>query len=400
MTVLLTDAKFKNSLAVLRALAAENIEAYCSGTKKKSIAFYSKFCKKAFLYSNPRNHPEKFKQEMRSFVKQQKIDVLMPIGISAFTLISQDKDFLEKYTKVPVADYEQFEKAHDKATTNKVAKDLKLPIPLTYSPANKIELKQSIKEFSYPIVIKARKGSSTNQVKYARSKDEVIHIWEEFQKMGKRRSVGIIDHKNPILQEYLPGEIVDVVFIFNKGKPRGSVAQRRVLTVPVEGGSGALNETLNDPEVIKQTFQLMKKLKWHGVGMAEFKRDANGIPKLIEINPKFWGTSECAISAGINFPYMLYKIAMDGDVKPNFSYLYPKKFGWPIPMGVKQIMESDTPIESLKEYLKLFAETNSHDIRLLSDPRPFSIQLVQTTKVILNKIIQSRTKKIDIDQFR
>jgi predicted ATP-grasp superfamily ATP-dependent carboligase len=146
----------------------------------------------------------------------------------------------------------------------------------------------------------------------------------------------------------------------------------------VDGGSGALNTTVYEPEITENTMKIMKALNWHGVGMAEFKRDSNGEAKLIEINPKFWGTSECAISAGMNFPYMLYKIAMDGDVKANFSYLYPKSFGWLFPMGIKSIFETNEPLAYMKKYLQLLALKNSTDIRLLEDPRPFPVQLYQT----------------------
>jgi len=398
MAVLITDGTYKNALAILRALAANDIEVYSSSTKKKSVSFYSKYCKKRFVYSNPAYHPEKFKKEMLSIVKNYDIDVLMPVGIATTALLAQEKSELEKYTRVPIADYKDFAKAHDKQISNDIARDNKVPVPLTYTPTTETELKKHLKELGLPVMLKARKG--TGIFSLARTKSQALKIWRDYEKKSKETtSIGITDYL-PVVQEYLPGEIIDVLFVFNKGQVRGLLTQKRFLTLPPEGGVGALNITVNEPQTARHAVNLMKALNWHGVGMAEFKRDAKGVPKLIEINPKFWGTSEVSIAAEMNFPHMLYKIAIDGDIKPKFNFLYPKKFGWPVPMGVKQIMESDTPIESLKEYLKLFAETNSHDIRLLSDPKPFSFQLVQTAKVILDKILQSRTKKIDLDQFR
>ncbi|MGC9780901.1 MAG: ATP-grasp domain-containing protein [Candidatus Heimdallarchaeota archaeon] len=398
MAVLITDGNYKNALAILRALATNDVEVYCSSTKKKSVSFYSKYCKKHFIYSNPASQPEKFKKEMLSIVKNYDIDVLIPVGVSTTALISHQKSDLEKYTHVPVADYQDFAKAHDKQIANDIARDNKVPVPLTYTPTTESELKKHLKELGLPVMLKARKGCGI--FSSARTKSEAFKIWRNYEKKSKEtKSIGITDYL-PVVQEYLPGEIIDVLFVFNKGQVRGLLTQRRFLTLPPEGGVGALNITVNDPQTARHAANLMKALNWHGVGMAEFKRDVNGVPKLIEINPKFWGTSEVSIAAEMNFPYMLYKLAMDGDIKPKFSFLYPKRFGWPVPMGVKQIMESDTPIESLKEYLKLFTEANSHDIRLLSDPKPFSFQLYQTAKVILNKILQSRSKRIDLDSFR
>lgn len=388
MAILLTDAEYKNSLAILRALSRKNLEVYCSGNSKRSLSFYSKYCQKRFQYSHPLRQSDRFKAEMLSLVKKFDIEVLMPVGIGTFTLVSQIKDELEKYTKVPVADYELFEQAHDKEIVNQIAVKNNIPAPLTYSPKTEKELKKILKEYTYPVVIKARKGSSTNQVEYAFNQDQALKIWKKYSIIGEKETTGIIDHSFPIIQEFLPGEIVDIVFVFNNGKPRGVVSQRRELTYPVSGGSGALNRTTNDPETIKQALKLMKALKWHGVGMAEFKRNKDGVAKLIEVNPKFWGTTECSVSAGMNFPYMLYKIAIDGDVEPNLQYLAPKPFGWPVPMGLQTMLASKNPLQVVKEYLKLAAYTNSTDIVLNEDPKPFTFQLQTAALILLRKFGQ------------
>jgi len=316
----------------------------------------------------------------------------MPVGIAAFTLFSKHKDELEKYTKLPIANYDSFKMAHDKAIANDLAVKNKVPAPLSYNPKSLSELKSNLKEFEYPLVIKARKGTSSNQIRYARNKNEAIDIWKEFEKLGSDQERDVIDYQFPLIQEYLPGEIIDVLSIFNKGKVRGCLTQERLLTLPVNGGSGALNVTTNDPEAAEYGIKLMKALNWHGVGMVEFKRDANGTPKLLEINPKFWGTTEVSISAGLDFPYMLYKIAMEGDVKPDFTYLYPKKFGWPIQMGIKHAVESRRPLYTMEKYLQLLAVQNGVDIRLFDDPNPFSLQLKNIARYLLSKFLSSLKK--------
>ncbi len=41
--------------------------------------------------------------------------------------------------------------------------------------------------------------------------------------------------------------------------------------------------------------------------MVEFKLDPrDNTPKLMEINPRFWGSLALAIESGVNFPYLLY----------------------------------------------------------------------------------------------
>jgi predicted ATP-grasp superfamily ATP-dependent carboligase len=49
--------------------------------------------------------------------------------------------------------------------------------------------------------------------------------------------------------------------------------------------------------------------------MVEFKVDPrDGRPKLLEVNPRFWGSLHHAILCGVNFPWLLCRLAADGDV--------------------------------------------------------------------------------------
>ena len=41
---------------------------------------------------------------------------------------------------------------------------------------------------------------------------------------------------------------------------------------------------------------------------------------MIEVNPRFWGSLALPIQAGVDFPYLLYKMAMDGDIEPVLDY--------------------------------------------------------------------------------
>lgn len=67
--------------------------------------------------------------------------------------------------------------------------------------------------------------------------------------------------------------------------------------------------------------KMLKELNWNGVAMIEFKIDSrDNIPKLLEINGRFWGSLQLAISSGVDFPYLLFKTIIGEDVEPILDY--------------------------------------------------------------------------------
>jgi predicted ATP-grasp superfamily ATP-dependent carboligase len=332
----------------------------------------------------------KFKKAIVAHLRKTSIGVLMPVGMDTFTLVSKFKEELEKYTVVPVVSYDKFVQAHDKQKVLEIASKLKIPTPRTYTAESVTDSLIRSHDLSFPIVIKARKGSATGQVRYAYSNSDLLKILKNFSHLANQEGSfnEIIDYSRPIIQEFLPGDIYDVLVLYSRGELRAIAAQKRVLCYPVKGGSGALNITVDYPEIIKHAKKLMSYLQWHGVAMLEFKMNSNNIPCLIEVNPKFWGTLGLSISAGINFPYLLYKVALNESVPFQLRYANNKLHGWPFPMGVQHLLDSPTKMKSLGYYLKLWAQNDSTDIKRW-DLTPLSWQLLLSLRIIAKKIVGS-----------
>jgi hypothetical protein len=54
--------------------------------------------------------------------------------------------------------------------------------------------------------------------------------------------------------------------------------------------------------------------------MSEGVDEKDWLPKIIDVNPRFYGPLQCAISAGADFPYSVYKMAINGDIETDLSY--------------------------------------------------------------------------------
>ena len=63
--------------------------------------------------------------------------------------------------------------------------------------------------------------------------------------------------------------------------------------------------------------------------MVEFKEDDRGnILKMIEVNARFWGSLELAVSSGVDFPYLLLAMQNKEDARGPAAYKTGLKVRW------------------------------------------------------------------------
>lgn len=132
---------------------------------------------------------------------------------------------------------------------------------------------------------------------------------------------------------------------------------------PIYGGVGAVNVTTHDKKLAELARRLLEEIKWHGPAQVEFKFDERDKTyKLIELNPKLWGTLDLSIRVGFNFPAMIRDILLGERFIPpdhypegvRYKFIFPqaanaycqmiKKF------GLKSIFD---PIKYPKTYYDL-----------------------------------------------
>ena len=68
-----------------------------------------------------------------------------------------------------------------------------------------------------------------------------------------------------------------------------------------------------DAELARLGERFVSEAAWTGVVMVEFKKSArDGRYYVIEVNPKFWGSLQLSIAAGVDFPLLLYQLLATG----------------------------------------------------------------------------------------
>jgi predicted ATP-grasp superfamily ATP-dependent carboligase len=133
---------------------------------------------------------------------------------------------------------------------------------------------------------------------------------------------------------------------------------------------------------------ILTNLKWYGVAMVEFKYDPrDNQPKLLEINPRFWGSLELAIKAGVNFPYLLYKVVMDEEIEPVMKYKLGVRCRWLLPGDLCHFLANPKRFSLQPSFFKFYG--TAYDILSWRDPLPVLGTLLSGLEFVYNSELKN-----------
>lgn len=362
--VFVTDAQQHKSLPIIRTLGRKGISVTAGDDNRFSFSFFSKYCAKSIVYPSPIRLPELFIEWLINHIRRNAYDVIFPIDEHTLVPVTLHLDEISKYAIVPVVDHSTYMKARNKSETIKIALECDVPCPKTYFITDLRQVKELAKMIDFPAVIKPRESSGSRGIAYVKSKEQ---LYPEYCRIHSQ-------YEYPLIQEFIPpgGDTFGVEALFNrKSELRAIFAHKRLREYPVSGGPSTLRESIYDPQLIELGIRLLKALNWYGVAQVEFKVDPrDGKPKLMEVNPKFWGSIELSIVSGVDFPYLLYKMAIDGDVEPVFDYKVGMRCRWLLPGDILNFITNPNRFKSNNSFFHFFDENLKYDIISKDDPLP------------------------------
>lgn len=380
--VLITDGENRIALSVLRSLARRNIQTAVVGESARALSFFSRYCKNKIISPSPKTETAKFLRTVKKAMRENGIGLLLPISDLSIMPISAHRDELvTSHARLALPSHKSVEKAFDKSTTTQTAVTEGIPIPLIFSIHNSEELKEASRRIPYPAVVKPRNSWAwkNGQALYKRpafvnSAPELIATYEAIH----------ADFAFPMIQEFVPGNNVDIAVLCDHGQPKAACAIKEYRTDPVTGGNSVYRETVEmDSKLAQHAFRLLKAIDWHGIAEVEFKIDSrDSKPKLMEVNGRFWSSVDVAIKSGIDFPYLLYRQAIGEKVTPSFTYKTGVKFRWLLGdvHNLTAVFRGEPKFSKISlsakfkvflEFMKLYEKGINYDLLSFDDPLPF-----------------------------
>ncbi len=365
MSVLVTDGHWRKSLAVVRSLGRRGVSVTVGERTFLNTSFFSKYCTRRIVYPSPRRYPDEFTQFLIEEIKKNRTDCLFPMEEETLLLLARYRSEVSKYTYLLIPDLEKIEFVRDKRNLIRFAEARGIPTPKTfYAITNPPTGEVEAEKIPIPAVIKPRISSGSFGIVYVRKREDLI---PSYQRVHAR-------YPFPLIQEWIPdgGGTFGISALFDEASNiKAAFVHKKLRMYPVQGGPSTLREGVEHPQVMELGLSLLKSLNWTGVGMVEFKVDPrDGIPKLMEVNPRFWGSLQLAIVSEVDFPYLILKMARGESFEPIFHYPVGRRCRWLLFGDILHFLTNPHRFRLQPSFFHFFEPKTFYDIISSEDPLP------------------------------
>ena len=311
--ILLTNGAYKQTLALARSLGAAGYEVGIVSHHALSVSFFSKYCRHRHIISA--NNPQKYVENLLILLKKHPYDVVLPVGYPVTGWLAERAEDIRAFAKLPLAPLEAFKIFENKQATHDLAQQLNIPVPKTFAPKTEEQAAECLMQLSFPIVFK-KIMEGDNRICYAYNRADFFQYFKEFQS------------SDFIVQEYINGRGAGYFALYDQGVLKQDFMHQRLREYPVEGGAACCAESIDNEQLRIFGERILTAAHWHGVAMVEFKFDAQGQPRLLEVNPKFWGSYDLCVAAGADFaiPYIEQTLGLPQKRPP--QYKTGLRFSW------------------------------------------------------------------------
>lgn len=272
----------------------------------------------------PANY-KNFINNVLKIAKKEKVDVIIPLVTRELLKFSENIKLFEKENiKVSVSELSGLKIANNKHLLMRHCKKNNIPTPNFKLVKNYNAFKKAVLELEYPKNNVCFKPPVSNGMRGFRTLTESIDRLDILMNHKPNNALttleeitSILKNANPfpelLVMEYLPGQEYSVDVLADNGKC--------IIVVPrsrdkLKMGISFVGTTIEDKEIIKYSKKIVETLKLNGNIGLQFKRDKNGIPKIIESNPRVQGTMILATAANANLVYGAVQLALKEKIKP------------------------------------------------------------------------------------
>jgi D-aspartate ligase len=296
-----------SGLGIVRSLGRHGIRVWTLPAEN-SLMGVSRFSQRSLGWAG--FPPEEQVHYLLSLANRHGLDgwTLFPTSNESAALIARHSETLGKHFRLAAPPWEVFQWAYDKRRTYQLAKELGIYFPWTRIPANREELVSL--DCPFPVILKpaleeSQVAFSLIKVLRANNRQELLAKYDTAR--------AVIPAELILIQELIPGwrdEQYSFAAVCRDGKVIAWMTARRTRRYPPDFGIGCLVETVAQPAIKEPACRFLAAMGL--TGMVEM--DWVGDPTtqrfyLLDVNARPWAWHSAGRRAGIDFPYLLWRMA-------------------------------------------------------------------------------------------
>jgi predicted ATP-grasp superfamily ATP-dependent carboligase len=372
---LVLDAALRQSLVTVRSLGRRGLRIDAAETHRNAPAFASRWCRHAVVFP-AREGTDAYRRVLEQWLDRTGARVLITSNDATIALLRQYRACFEPRLRVALAPEPALAIAINKEQTLAAARRLGVPVAPEVVVRDAGEVPAALKEIKLPAVIKPSESWLWNGREGARLGAQLTVTAAE-----TRRAVEAVTRfgEAALVQPLLPGRREAVSFLYAGGEVYARFAQWAKRTNPPLGGNSVLRQSIAiPPDIARHAESLVRDIDLEGYSEVEFRRDAAGVPYLMEINPRLSASVEVAVRAGVDFPYLLYQWAIGGPIERVAGY---RTGGWVRDLGgdITTLITAlrqrgrpgiTPPLRTLVDFGLSFFRPTAYDYVYWNDPLP------------------------------
>lgn len=298
VSVLIPDGEGTWALRVMRCLAAGGpVLCHVVSTWAGDIARFSRHCQSYLV--RPEGMAESDLVELlRRRAQEVGADVILPTAVRGIRFCSQHADALRQSASLPpLAPPDAVTAANDKGLVAATMAAHGVPQPETMVIETHHANTSAFEAFPFPALVKPRMAAGGYGIRRVETVEQLL----------QQRDCFSGDH---ILQSFVDGDDVTCSMIADNGEILALTTQRALVrsSRPYAPPVGVTVEPIPSAEATGRCFAA--SLRWSGPVCINMREDHDGVARIIDVNPRFWGSMPASAAAGVSFPMIACLAAM------------------------------------------------------------------------------------------
>lgn len=294
-SILIADGESPFALSVITCLSQlPGLQIYILSRERWPLSRFT-IHSTAFFYSAKADNDEQWIGTILDMVDKYGIDMVLPVDEPAIRALTLYGEALQAATAItPLPEHESFDIAANKWLTAKFIDDNNLPGPPTVLYETVDQLEENLSGLTFPVLTKPLHGRGGNGIEFWQDISSLRHYLSNYR--GRQQI---------IIQSFIKGYAIDCSVLSQDGKILAHTIQKEM--VPPRNRFEPARDIvfLESRDVFEIVEDLISALKWSGVVHIDLLYDEEDNSfKILELNPRYWGSLLGSLCAEVNFPYL------------------------------------------------------------------------------------------------